>query len=445
VKTTGIYWQCEEFQRKRYTGRAVTTMVGNRYKIESSSEHNHSGNPCRIMDCDISNDVRVRAQITREKPSQIVQSVLRNVDIDVIPEVSSQKNLIQKLKRARRKVLPVEPQTLMDFNLGDEYKTTLSGADFYREIQTGDDLICLFANREHLRFLFRSNYWIMDGTFKTVPLLFRQLYTIHCEVGGINSRILPIVWVLMTSKSQACYVSLFQALRDLAVADNFVLRPDFVLTDFERAAMNAVTDVFPGAQSKGCHFHLAQIIFRKIQSLGMATRYNTDPAFRHRLRQLAALAFLPSAEIPNAFRNIIVPLLRNDCRELLKWFAINYVTGDGRVGSEPKFAPIIWSVNDNNELGFPRTSNHCEAWHNRWDNLLNGAHVGIYNIIENIREEEHRISGLIQLINAGEGRPLLPPAVRTKQQRMQTVIENYRNGFSNTNEFLSGIAHNLIM
>src|SRR5882724_4875281 len=114
------------------------------------------------------------------------------------------------------------------------------------------------------------------------------------------------------------------------------------------------------------------------------------------------------------------------------------------VGSEPKFSPIIWSVNDNNELGFPRTSNHCEAWHNRWDNLLNGAHVGIYNIIENIREE-HRISGLIQLINAGEGRPLLPPAVRTKQQRMQTVIENYRNGFSNTNEFLSGIAHNLIM
>ncbi len=177
----------------------------------------------------------------------------------------------------------------------------------------------------------------------------------------------------------------------------------------------------------------------------MVSQYNADLNVRHRIRQIAALAFLPFNEIPDAFRNIIIPLIPNAFRELLKWFAINYVTGDGRIRSPPRFAPMIWSVYENNEFGFPRTSNHCEAWHNRWDTLLNGAHVGIYTIIENIREEEHRVSGKIQIINSGEQRPPLPPLVRAKQRRMNTVLQNRRIGALSTAEFLSGITHNIIM
>jgi hypothetical protein len=339
---------------------------------------------------------------------------------------------------------PAEPLTLIDWQLDDEFKTTLDGSDFFREIQLDGERVYLFVNRAHLRHLFRSNFWIMDGTFKTVPLLFSQLYSIHCEVGGINSRILPIVWALMTSKSENCYVALFEELRRLALIEGFVLRPDFVLTDFERAAMNAVTQVFPGAQSEACHFHLSQIIYRKIQSLRLVSQYNADLNVRHRIRQIAALAFLPFNEIPDAFRNIIIPLIPNAFRELLKWFAINYVTGDARIRSPPRFAPMIWSVYEN-EFGFPRTSNHCEAWHNRWDTLLNGAHVGIHTIVENIREEEHRVSGKIQIINSGEQRPPLPPLVRRKQRLMNTVLQNRRIRAVSTAEFLSGIAHNIIM
>jgi hypothetical protein len=113
----------------------------------------------------------------------------------------------------------------------------------------------------------------MDGTFKTAPLLFSQLYSIHCEVGGINSRILPIVWALITSKSENCYIASFEELRRLALIEGFVLRLNFVLTDFERAAMNAMTQVFPEAQSKAYHLHLSQIIYRKIESLRLTSQY----------------------------------------------------------------------------------------------------------------------------------------------------------------------------
>jgi hypothetical protein len=52
----------------------------------------------------------------------------------------------------------------------------------------------------------------MDGTFKTVPTVFHQLYTIHALVGGAKNFIFPMVYVLMTSRSEESYVRLFEEL-----------------------------------------------------------------------------------------------------------------------------------------------------------------------------------------------------------------------------------------
>jgi len=54
-------------------------------------------------------------------------------------------------------------------------------------------------------------FWIVDGTFKTLPTIFTQLYTIHAQVGfGDNSRVLPLVYILMTSKKEQCYNHMYQ-------------------------------------------------------------------------------------------------------------------------------------------------------------------------------------------------------------------------------------------
>jgi hypothetical protein len=55
--------------------------------------------------------------------------------------------------------------------------------------------------------------YIVDSTFKTVPTIFTQLYTIHAQVGfGENSRVLPLVYVLMTSKREKCYNQMYQVI-----------------------------------------------------------------------------------------------------------------------------------------------------------------------------------------------------------------------------------------
>ena len=45
---------------------------------------------------------------------------------------------------------------------------------------------------------------------------------------------------------------------------NIQLQLDFVITDFEKGAINAICAEFPEVQPKGCHFHLSQSIYRRI-------------------------------------------------------------------------------------------------------------------------------------------------------------------------------------
>jgi hypothetical protein len=48
----------------------------------------------------------------------------------------------------------------------------------------------------------------------------------------------------------------------------------------------------------------------------------------------------------------------------------------------PLFPPELWSVYELVELGYPRTQNLVEGWHNRWNNLIGKAHVGVYTMVK---------------------------------------------------------------
>ena len=69
----------------------------------------------------------------------------------------------------------------------------------------------------------------------------------------------------MSSKNEECYQRLFQDLIDFSEEHDIDLQPQFILTDFEIATINAIHAEFPDSQNKGCHFHLVQNIYCKIQ------------------------------------------------------------------------------------------------------------------------------------------------------------------------------------
>jgi hypothetical protein len=307
----------------------------------------------------------------------------------------------------------------------------------------------IFVTNGNLIKLSEASYWIMDGTFKTVPRIFMQLYTIHAPVGPeANSRILPLCYALLSSKTFEVYTRLFQELKDLAYLQNLDLQPDFILTDFEKSAMNAAVNEFPGTQNKCCLFHLAQSTFRRIENANLKTLYGTDLKFNLAMRHIPALAFLSAAEIPDAFEQVkkIIP---NVAREIVTWFEENYVLGRVRnrmingnfLRHPPLFPPDQWSVFENNELGFPRSQNNVEAWHRRWNTLAGKPHIGFYKFINQIIREQHEIEIEFERINNGYPRPKMRKSDIDRENRLRTHLANRGNGTAL--EFVQGIAHNL--
>ena len=125
-----------------------------------------------------------------------------------------------------------------------------------------------YSRGPSLKWFQEAKFWIMDGTLKTVPILFRQLYSIHASAGGnVNFRLVPLVYVLMTMKNEELYEKLFKELNEMAEEHELELKPDFILTDFKKGSNNAVKSKFPSAQSKGCR--LGQSVYRQTQDAGL--------------------------------------------------------------------------------------------------------------------------------------------------------------------------------
>ncbi|PKY60309.1 hypothetical protein RhiirA4_483879 [Rhizophagus irregularis] len=267
----------------------------------------------------------------------------------------------------------------------------------------------------------------MDGTFKTVSTIFKQLYTIHGSVrGSENYQIMLLVFSLISSKSEECYRALFQNLINFGDEHNIDLQPQYVLTNFEKASINAV------------HIELHG--------------YTSDENISLFVRHIPALAFLPCDNIPAAFdelRSNMPPDMPPEVNELLDWFEIYYVYGKvirrlkngNMVRSEPLFPPSLWSVTENIEYTFPRTQNSVEAWHRRWETLVGCAHVGLFKIIKELQSEQHQIEIKVESILRGNPRPKQKKHDREHENRIQVVYNDQEN--RPLLDFLRGIAHNI--
>ena len=86
-------------------------------------------------------------------------------------------------------------------------ETTASGDDFV--IYQDDEMIVL-ATARNMDILEASDTLYMDGTFKSAPRIFSQLYSIH---GVSYRRVVPLVYCLLADKSHATYYKMFRILK----------------------------------------------------------------------------------------------------------------------------------------------------------------------------------------------------------------------------------------
>uniref|UniRef100_A0A5S6QN60 FLYWCH-type domain-containing protein n=1 Tax=Trichuris muris TaxID=70415 RepID=A0A5S6QN60_TRIMR len=220
------YWCCERKKSLCCKGRAISKLSDGHHYLAKFVEHNHSPWLSAASISMIMDGVKKQARETRDLPCQIIQSCTTSAPLHVAAVLPSNEAIWQRIKRARSAQRPVEPKTLADINVPMDLRVTSGGEMFLiKDKRVGENGFLMFTTKADVQKLAVSSFWIMDGTFKTVPKVFYQFYTIHAPVVHGSLRTFPLVYVVMTGKSRAIYESVFEELVAFSEENELSLNP----------------------------------------------------------------------------------------------------------------------------------------------------------------------------------------------------------------------------
>ena len=189
-----------------------------------------------------------------------------------------------------------------------------------------------------------------------------------------NGQALPMVFAMLPDNTAATYERLFRSV----LQNKPELNPATVMTDFEAAARQAVSRVFPNAQIHGCLFHLGQSVWRRIQNDGLQQLYSEDTDFALHLRLLTALAFVPVADVETAF-DFVASNFPAEAASVLDYFEDVYICQPTRRGKRRAvlFPPNSWNIHDCVVNDLPRTNNSVEDWHQAFQRSIGCHHPNL--------------------------------------------------------------------
>lgn len=373
----------------------------------------------------------------QETPQQILTQSVPDISPAAaaqLPSVHHIRRNIRRQRQATNNPLPVPP-TRADITIPESYQLTLDGQKFLLHDAGGDDRMLLFSTQSNLQLLQECEHWFADGTFKTSPPLYEQLYTIH---GLTSDRTIPCVYALLANKRQATYTSLFKQLLEL----NHHLSPSTIMVDFEKAAINSALEVFPDVTVKGCFYHLTQNVYRKIQQCGLQQQYQSDSDFAHHLKMLPALAFVPTDSVVSVFEELS-EAMPADAQPVMDYFEDIYIGRPQLRGRRrPATFPIpLWNMYTRAEEELPRTNNSVEGWHRRIQSSIGCYNPNFWKFLKLLQSEQALQKVLCTQLLAGHAPE--PPRKRYADcnQRIVRLVGQYQE---RTNmEYLRGIAYNI--
>ncbi|KAG0440468.1 hypothetical protein DMUE_1726 [Dictyocoela muelleri] len=346
------------------------------------------------------------------------------------PSFSSVKSIIYRFKR---EFYPSSFSSLISninrdvFNLPDQGTMLL-----VHETQI-EPMIVLGDGRFISNFVGIDNLKIyMDGTFKSAPHEFYQLYIIHVE---FNSQCFPIMYCFLCGKTEEIYYLLFCRIKEVLLQKNIEFSPNTVQIDFEYAAYNAIKRVFPNINIKGCFFHFGQAIWRKVVDLGLKTMFNEDVNFKECVQTITSLALVPIEFIDESWRIIKEMLINNTWQSDLLFL---YIEETWLVNNRPLFDRQIWSQHG---VFRGRTNNYAEGVHSKINSSITRSHPNFYELVDKLSTFQMLYSLEYQrLINGG------PLKERKKiyieqDKRIENLLNLFGNGLISLKQLLTGLAY----
>jgi len=399
------------------------------------SSHNHAPDINKVVRSTTLSNMRNKLQTA---PTESLHTTYKSVIAEtavgteeatkaMIPGYRSVRSILQ---RERSVSLPKLPKTKDDVVLEGEWAQTLDGEPFVLPHVNNDMVI--FTTDKSLEVLTKCSTVYVDGTFKSCPKLYTQLYTIH---GLFNGYVIPLVYALLSDKTRHTYYNMFGSIRDGLARLGHCFSPAFIMSDFESGLIEAARLQFPNARHLGCHFHFGQALWRKVQECGLVVDYTTDGEIRSFVEKCVALAFIPETEVTRTF-NMLVQSLSARALEKLNVF-VPYFQNTWLNGT---FSLPLW-----NKYGLDnqhRTNNAMESWHGQLNKML-PSHPNIFVFLSAIQKQHTCASVKIAKANAGESPPISRRKYVMLEKKLASAYQKHRQGGIDTQQLLSKVQYSV--
>ncbi|KFD64455.1 hypothetical protein M514_10786 [Trichuris suis] len=437
---TANFWRCDRRYMEHCKARLHTTAATG-VVIKEVNRHCHGGEADRINVTIVRGEAKRRAEETMETPAMILNEVYGGASVSTMGQMPAE-DAMKKMIRRRRTTTedaPPQPVNREAIIIPLRYTTYPEGERFLLyDSGVGDvERILILGRQWNATWSSEMKTVFADGTLNIASPLFAQVYVLLASKRGF---IVPVLYALLPDKRESTYCRIFHAVK--ATWPQF--SPETISMDFERAAMNAASSVFPSAEICGCFFHLMRNMKKQLSLLGLSGWYKNDGNFALAARMIIAMAFVPLEDLDAVFRQ----LARQTPRELwpvLDWFEQNYM---GRLNSfggcqRPSFPPNMWSTYQRTLQGRDRTNNFAEAAHRRLRSELSVDHPTIWKFIDGLRSVQAGRDQHFECFVRGDE----PPRKRLKyvraDQRIQEAVQRFT--VDSGVLYLRGLAHNFAM
>ncbi|XP_078518886.1 uncharacterized protein LOC144784070 [Lissotriton helveticus] len=380
-----IHWRCVQYHTTRCSGRAVTVND----IIVRTTDHNHSASAMEVDIRETVNEMKAIASTSNESTGSILRQVAQHVPTHVasnIPTIHNLRRIIQRQKQASNTQVNT-PHTFSDINIPHELTISFANEPFLlHDNENPLKRILIFSTPRNLVKLETSEIWMMDGTFKSTPHPFTQIYTIHAK---INNSVIPLVYSLLPDKTSATYTEFLAVIKSITKQS-----PRKIIMDFELSMINVITKMYTDTQIQGCFFHFSQAFWRKLQKTPLVTEYSTDSKLQVELKKLTALCFVPPESVDEYYTAITESdyYLTNEDKlaPILNYMEDTWIGHLGRSGRrrKPRFHVEWWNCYSSCLQGEAKTNNAIEGWHNSFNHLIGKPHPNFYSFLETLKKEQ---------------------------------------------------------
>lgn len=177
------------------------------------------------------------------------------------------------LQRSRAKMRPKLPASRREIHLQAPWTLGGDGEIFLIFDDGSEDRILGFGSEDAIEILCSANSVLMDGTFRVVPRIFSQLYTLHAS---FRNQIMPLLYFLLPDKDKNTYSRMFSLISRHAAARGLSFYPEQFKLDYEKGMLRAIQENFPQSRVSGCNFHYMQCLYRRVQKYGLKKFYDED-------------------------------------------------------------------------------------------------------------------------------------------------------------------------